>query len=66
MADDILTAMLTALDKPRTPVKKTRTPDGNHPFTAPPQREERRGQKAAHRDPTGNAAVGNIHRQEKK
>ena len=38
----------------------------NNPFAPIPQRAERKGQKAAHRDPTGNAAIGNIRRDEKR
>lgn len=63
MADDILTAMLTALDKPRTPVKTTaRTPDQNTPYQPVPVRAERRTPRS-YADPTGETAIGNRKRQ---
>lgn len=43
-----------------------RTPSQNTPFAPAYQRPERKGQKTAHRDPTGNQAIGNIRRNEKR
>lgn len=61
---DVLAAMLAALEK--TEPEPLKGPDANNPFKAPPVRSERRGQRAAHRDPMGNQAVGNIRREERK
>lgn len=46
-------------------VEQMRRPDINNPFMAPCQRPERRT-RPSYRDPTGNAAVGNIDRERKK
>lgn len=43
-----------------------RAPFQNTPFAPVPQRAERKSQKAAHRDPTAERAVGNIRRTEKR
>lgn len=37
-----------------------RTPSQNTPFAPAYQRPERKGQRPAHRDPTGAEAVGNL------
>lgn len=60
---DVLAAMLAALDKADAPPLEG--PSANNPFRPIPVRPERRGQRAAHRDPTGDRAVGRIRKKEK-
>ena len=66
MTDDLRALIADAYTRRADSVEAMRTPSQNSPFAPVPQRPERRGQKKAHRDPTGDRAVGNIRRQEKK
>lgn len=66
MTDDLRALIADAYTRRADTVEQMRTPSQNSPFAPIPLRPERKGQKAAHRDPTGNQAIGNIRRQEKK
>lgn len=66
MTDDLRALIADAYTRRADSVEAMRTPSQNNPFAPVPQRPERRGQKAAHRDPTGNQAIGNIRREEKR
>lgn len=67
MADDPLAAMLAALNQAEKGqhAGKARTPDQNNPWRAEPTRASRRT-RPGHRDPTGEKAIGNIRKKEKK
>lgn len=66
MADDVLAAMFAAIEKrandsplPRMP----RRPDANHPFQSERTRAPR---QRTYRDPTGQAAVGNVKKEKNR
>lgn len=67
MADDVLAAMLAALDKTEKErrAQGARTPDQNNPWRAEGKRPERRT-RPTYADPTGNAAIGNIKKENRK
>ena len=60
MADDLLAAMLAALNQAERGKQagKARTPDSNNPWKPIPVRAERRTQRS-YADPTGETAIGN-------
>lgn len=65
MADDMLAAMLAALNHAEkgTQAGKARTPDTNNPFQAPAHRGPR---ARSWRDPTGEEAIGNIKKEKER
>lgn len=67
MTDDQLRTLIQdAYTRRADSVERMRRPDINNPFTPAYQRPERKGQRPAHSDRTGDEAVGNIRRQERR
>ena len=66
MTDDLRALIADAYTRRADSVEQMRRPDINNPYAPAYQRPERKGQRPSHRDPTGERAVGNIRRQEKR
>ena len=66
MTDDLRALIAGAYTRRADSVEQMRRPDINNPYAPAYQRPERKGQRPSHRDPTGERAVGNIRRQEKR
>lgn len=66
MTDDLARTIADAYTRRADSVEQMRRPDINNPYAPAYQRPERKGQRPSHRDPTGERAVGNIRKKEKR